>query len=244
MQFRLIWLKKSSFTFDLPLSPWFFTSFCLWSPSLVLLNSFSLQILSFSNSCWQSPAIWLPTLIWDPSSSFQELAGTISISIATWIVKQVRDYFPAARVLLAVFFSCIFVQLISTGATLIFFKVKMKFEQWEGLSGAWFGFVVVVIDRDPSKVGPFEVLRGSGGGDPSEVGHSLKRWLSLPLSPRDRRFSSAAQQCTSAWTAPRGTVHCNAMLWAVQGSDQYNAMQWIVIHTSTHPVALQHQLLV
>ena len=72
------------------------------------------------------------------------------------------------------------------------------------MSGAWFGFVVVVvvvIDRDPSKVGLFEVLRGSsvgGGGDPSEVGHSLKRWLSLSLSPRDRRFSSAAQQCTSA----------------------------------------------
>ena len=60
-------------------------------------------------------------------------------------------------------------------------------------------FVVVVVDRDPSKVGLFEVLRGSGGGgDPSEVGHSLKRWLSLSLSPRDRRFSSAAQQCTSA----------------------------------------------
>ena len=69
------------------------------------------------------------------------------------------------------------------------------------MSGAWFGFVVVVvIDRDPSKVGLFEVLRGGGGGggDPSEVGHSLKRWLSLSLSPRDRRFSSAAQQCTSA----------------------------------------------
>ena len=69
------------------------------------------------------------------------------------------------------------------------------------MSGAWFGFVVV-IDGDPSRVGLFEVLRGSGGGggggDPSEVGHSLKRWLSLSLSPRDRRFSSAAQQCTSA----------------------------------------------
>ena len=71
------------------------------------------------------------------------------------------------------------------------------------MSGAWFGFVVVVIDRDPSKVELFKVLRGGGGGaggggDPSEVGHSLKRWLSLSLSPRDRRFSSAAQQCTSA----------------------------------------------
>ena len=33
------------------------------------------------------------------------------------------------------------------------------------MSRAWFGFVVVVvIDCDPSKVGLFEVLRGSGGG--------------------------------------------------------------------------------
>ena len=104
MHFRLIWLKKSSFTFDLPLGPWFFTSFSLWSSSLILLNSFSLQILSFSNSCWHCPTILLPTLIWDPTSSFWACLD----NIATWIVKQVRDDFSAARVLLAIFFSSIF----------------------------------------------------------------------------------------------------------------------------------------
>ena len=106
MHFRLIWLKKSSFTFDLPLGPWFFTSFSLWSPSLVLLNSFSLQILSFSSSCWKQ----VPNDFTSNSylGSYVELLRACLDFIATWIVKQVRDDFSAARALLAIFFSSIF----------------------------------------------------------------------------------------------------------------------------------------
>ena len=81
------------------------------------------------------------------------------------------------------------------------------------------GFVVVVvIDRDPSKVGLFEVLRGSGGGggggDPSEVGHSLKRWLSLSLSLSSR--PALLLSCTTVHqrlncTPRHSALQCNAM---------------------------------
>ena len=113
------------------------------------------------------------------------------------------------------------------------------------MSGAWFGFVVVVIDRDPSKVGLFEVLRGSGGGggggDPSEVGHSLKRWLSLSLSllatgasPRLHNSAPApelhpaaqcsAMQCYEQCNALIGIMQCNALQYTLQRTRWHSPM--------------------
>ena len=84
------------------------------------------------------------------------------------------------------------------------------------MSRAWFGFVVVVvIDCDPSKAGLFEVLRGSGGGgggDPSEVGHSLKRWLSLSLSSRPALpFGCTTVHQRLNCTPRHSALQCNAM---------------------------------
>ena len=102
-----------------------------------------------------------------------------------------------------------------------------------------FVVVVVVIDRDPSKVGLFEVLRGGGGGgggDPSEVGHSLKRWLSLSLlatgaSPQLHNSAPApelhpAAQCI----AMQCYEQCNALISIMQ----CNALQYTLQHTRWH----------
>ena len=207
----------------------------LWSSfrSLILHQFLSLVPISGSAEFFfSSNSQLLKLLLTEPSNlasnsylgSFVELPRACWDYIATWIVKQVWDDFPAARVLLEIFFSSIFFQLIFTGATLIFFKVKKKFEQWEGLSGAWFGFVVV-IDGDPSKVGLFEVLRGSGGGlvvvTPLRLDtHWSGGSLSLSLSSRPALLLGCTTvhqrlNCTPRHSALQCNAMSSAMLWSV-----------------------------
>ena len=230
----------------------------LWSSfrSLILHQFLSLVPISGSAEFFfSSNSQLLKLLLTEPSNlasnsylgSFVELPRACWDYIATWIVKQVWDDFPAARVLLAIFFSSIFFQLIFTGATLIFFKVKKKFEQWEGLSGAWFGFFVV-IDGDPSKVGLFEVLRGSGGGlvvvtplrlDTHWSGGSLSlSLLATGASPRLHNSAPApelhpaaqciAMQCYEQCNALISIMQCNALQCTLQRTRWHSPMQYTV----------------